>query len=271
MNALETVLTEAVTDITDNGYQDFAQVQVWLAKLREAMNVSLRSVKAQQDQTTRTLQRFYRKVVSQTSIRDRHGNIPRFTIERIEPQFRDILAQKIRISADLIVMNREAAIDKTLQRFAGWASSIPEGGSLVVDKRDVKGEIRKSLRSLSFEERRVAIDQGHKLMSAVDDVISMQGGAIAKIWHDVGQHDKSYDARKDHLARSGKVFAVRGSWAMEAGFLTKGAGYTDEVTQPAEEVYCQCYWQSLYNLRDVPADMLTAKGKKELERVRVAA
>jgi hypothetical protein len=42
------------------------------------------------------------------------------------------------------------------------------------------------------------------------------------------------------------------------------AGYTDEITQPAEEVYCRCYYEYIYNLDALPAVMLTKKGQAAL-------
>jgi hypothetical protein len=65
---------------------------------------------------------------------------------------------------------------------------------------------------------------------------------------------------------------VRGCWAVEKGLIKPGpAGYTDEITRPAEEPFCGCYYRYLYNLRDLPANMLTEKGKEALQAARVAA
>jgi hypothetical protein len=41
-------------------------------------------------------------------------------------------------------------------------------------------------------------------------------------------------------------------------------GYTDQITQPAEEVNCRCYYEYIYNLADLPDEMLTEKGRKDL-------
>src|SRR5450631_2052860 len=72
-----------------------------------------------------------------------------------------------------------------------------------------------------------------------------------------------------HKQRDGKVYAVLGCWAIERGLMQPGAaGYYDEVTPVAYEPGCVCHAQWLYNLRDLPADMLTKKGRAELKRVR---
>ena len=44
-------------------------------------------------------------------------------------------------------------------------------------------------------------------------------------------------------------------------------GYTDEVMEPGQEVYCRCWHAYIYNLKSVPDDMLTAKGRDEIKRM----
>ena len=70
---------------------------------------------------------------------------------------------------------------------------------------------------------------------------------------------------------NGRVYAVRGNWAIEKGLMNAGPnGYIDEITQPGEDFDCMCVYRWLYNLRSLPEHMLTAKGQAELRRVRTA-
>ena len=62
----------------------------------------------------------------------------------------------------------------------------------------------------------------------------------------------------------GKVFTIRGNWALEKGLMNKGAGYTDEIIRPAERPFCRCAYTYFYALRDLPDSMLTTKGKTTL-------
>ena len=94
------------------------------------------------------------------------------------------------------------------------------------------------------------------------------GGALAMVWHSRWRV-AGYDYREDHKERDRQVYAIRGNWALQKGLMRKGpAGYADEITKPAEEVFCQCTGQWLYSLRALPRDMLTDKGIEELARVR---
>ncbi len=55
----------------------------------------------------------------------------------------------------------------------------------------------------------------------------------------------------------------------QQGLITKGDGYLDEITQPAEEPFCRCYGVYVNNLRDLPPEMLTEKGRRALEETRI--
>ena len=163
-------------------------------------------------------------------------------------------------------LNRQAMIDKTAQRFTGWASSIPPGGSEAVGTRETVGEIRKALGQLPFEERRVMIDQGHKLVGDINNIVAVAGGAIALTWHSHWRQ-AGYNYREDHKERDGHTYAIRGNWALDKGLMKRGPdGYSDEITSPGEEVLCRCSAQYLYNLRDLPDDMVTVAGRATIKR-----
>jgi hypothetical protein len=189
-----------------------------------------------------------------------HPGVPLFTIRNIEPRLRYELDKRILASATLIKLNREKTIEQILQRYQGWATSIPAGGSRAINKRDIKENIGKSIKEQSFIERRVSIDQGHKLISSISAVVAIQTGAIAAIWH---QHF-TQNPRKCHTERNGKVYAIRGAWPIERGFMNKGSGYTDEFEQAGEFIFCRCSFEYLTGLRDLPQEMLTRKGKEYL-------
>lgn len=262
------VLTAAVRDISEHGYDNPARLADWLRKLRVAANVQLPSSDVMQNQMERALERAFQRSISKAAVLRHHPGVSKFTVDQIAPELRSELRRRIFASADLIKLNREQAIEKTLQRFSGWATSIPDGGSKVVDRAEVKGHIAKALRSGTYEERRLAIDQGHKLLSSVSAVIGIQTGAIAAMWRS-NWRQPGYDYRPDHKERDKRIYAVRGSWAMDQGLLKKGNGYIDEITQPAEEPFCRCYYVYLNNLRDVPDSMLTEKGRRVLEDTRL--
>ena len=86
-------------------------------------------------------------------------------------------------------------------------------------------------------------------------------GAIAGEWHDHGEHDASYDYREDHLERTGKIYAIRGSWADVQGLFARDIAYTDQITAPGQKVYCRCWYLYITSPRRLPRAMLSAKGR----------
>jgi hypothetical protein len=215
------------------------------------------------------MQTVFDRTFSKSSMLKYHPGVPRFTIERLKPFARAELDRRIRASTQLIKLNREQAIDKTLQRFSGWATSIPDQGSRVVEKAEVKEHIAKPIQQVKYEARRCQIDQGAKLVAAINDVVAQQNGVIAYRWRSHWKRP-GYNYREDHKERDQLIYLVRGSWAQEQGLVKKGvAGYYDEITAAAQEPFCQCYVVALYALRELPEEMLTQAGKKLFEETRL--
>ena len=250
---------------------ELSHLGYWQNNLRNAALMYFNNRKSSSDVARAGLSAVYKMHMRPKGIKRFHKKLSTFDIRQIEPRLRPLLEARIMASADLIKLNRDQAIESTLRRFAGWVSSVPESGKDLGDIRKEKTRIGKSLQQSTYEERRMMIDQGHKLLSNINQVIAEGNGAIAAIWHSHWR-DASYDYRPDHKARDGKVYLMRNSWAREKGFVKPGAvGYMDDITQPAQEVYCRCYAEYLYSLSELPKDMLTKKGQEMLERTTLNA
>ena len=191
------------------------------------------------------------------------ANVSRFDINKIKPKLRAELDKRIVASANLIKLNREEAIEKILRRFSGWATSIPLGGTKSVKKVKEKDDIKKSISKIPFEERRVIIDQTHKLTASIRDIVALDNGAIAAEWNSHWRQ-ANYNYRKDHKERDEKVYVIKGSWADNEGYIKAKNGYIDDITMPGEEVYCRCYYKYIYTLGKMPESMLTKKAKIKL-------
>lgn len=261
------VLTDAVNEMSSTGFVSSERVAYWQRRLREAAEKSMRSLAQMEADLKAALGATYKRLVDQGGLARYHGGVSRFTVDRLRPQLRAALDRRIMASADLIKLNRRQAVEKTLQRFSGWATSIPPGGASAFDKVETKQAIRKSLVSFSYEERRLATDQGHKLVASINAVVAEGGGAIAVRWHSHWRQP-GYDYRPDHKERDGEIYLLKGNWAAIKGFVKPGdAGYYEAITAVAEEPYCRCWAEYIYALRDLPEDMLTIKGREEMERV----
>ena len=227
--------------MVEHGFDEVERVAKWSRLIREAAVRSMIRPESLEQTLRDALAATYRKMVEKDGLLEFHPGIKRYTLEKVKPALRSELDRRIMASANLIKLNREQAIDKTIQRFQGWATSIPNGGTDNANKRETKENVRKALTQLPFEERRVLIDQGHKLTSAINEIVATDGGAIAGVWRSHWRQP-GYNYREDHKDRDQRVFLVRDSWAHKLGYVkpARGVGYTDDVTKPAEEPFCRC-------------------------------
>lgn len=259
-----TEVTEAIRHFERFGFTSQLELSEWVKRLRRSALLSLQSPEKTEREIAAALRSRYTEKVTNGGLLRQMPAVKSYTLEKVKPKLQRELDRRIAVSANLIKLNREEAISATLRRFQGWATSIPPGGSEVVDVKGEKENVRKALTNLSFVERRVVIDQTNKLVDAITDIVAVDGGAIAAEWHSPWRR-QGYNARKDHKERDEKVFAVRGCWALEKGLMKAGPnGYTDEVERPGEFVYCSCSYTHLFYLTQLPIDMLTKAGMYKL-------
>ena len=259
------VVMEALRYFAEHGYKSESDLTQWLLRLHAVLERELPTDRYFKAQLGAALGRVFNREVK-SGIQKRVPGVSRYTLDRIAPHLRAELDRRIFAGIDLIKLNRQAAVAKTLQRFSGFISSVPPSGMTTTNFREVVKEIIKPVADIRYEARRCAIDQAAKLSSSVSHVAAMQSGAIGAVWFDRGQFDKGYQARPEHLKRSGHLYLVRDSWAADQGFMKRGGPYTDDVTQPAEEVFCSCWWQWITSPKELPLESLTAKGRLQFGR-----
>lgn len=267
-NDFYTVLSAAIDDMLLHGFDDIERVNAWTRKIRDAAEHSLIRPESLEQRLRDALSARYRKLVDEGEISRYHEGIDRFTLDRIKPALRGELDRRIAASANLIKLNRAESVEKTLRRFQGWSTSLPPGGISGETRAEVRTNVRASMKSLPFEERRVIIDQSHKLFGAINEIVASDGGAIAGRWRS-NYRQPGYNYRPEHKERDNEIYLIRDSWAHRAGLVKKGGNpYYDEITAVGQEVFCRCFMIWIYGLRELPADMVTAKGKAALAAAR---
>lgn len=265
MTFAETI-REAVARFAERGFTSEAELNDWLARLRQSAEATMTSRARMEEMLREALKAVYDRLVEKRGILQYHQGISRFTLANIKPKLHAELTRRILASANLIKLNREDTIAATLRRFAGWATSIPPGGSPITSRREATAGISKAMQSMSFIQRRVLIDQGHKLNASINAVLANDGGAIAAKW----RHRHVMYPRPVHVTRDGKIFLIRDSWAHKQGLVKRGAnGYTDEIEMVGELIGCRCDYVYFYALRQLPPDLLTDRGRNALSEVRV--
>ena len=263
------VLTAAINDMLEHGFDSQDRVDRWLGELERAARAALIPEYALTELLKNRLGTVFKRNATTGKLLKKNPGVGQFTLDMVKPKLRAELDRRILASAQLIKLNREQSIARTLQRFSGWSTSIPLGGTDVAKRKQVKQNVRRGIAALPFEERRVIVDQGHRLVAAVNEIVATDGGAIAGEWHHIPEGPPAYDARPVHVARHKKIYLIRGSWAHQQGLVKPGSpGFTDEITAPAEEIFCRCSYRYLYSPSELPPGMLTAKGKLALLEAR---
>lgn len=250
------VLRRAIADMEEHGFDSQERIEKWVDELGKAAG-NQGVVTA--EQLKKRLSAIYTQEVERGGLARAHG-MPTWKLQQVAPKLRAELDRKLMASANLIKLNREEMVTRTIRRFSGWATSIPVGGSEAVDRQEIREEVKKALKSLPYEERRVMIDQAAKFKASLSNIVATEGGAIGGIWR---SHYRApgYNYREDHKERDGKFYLIRDSWALEKGLIDpSGETFTDEIEMPAQAVFCQCRYRYVYNLRDVPRELLTKKG-----------
>ena len=269
----QSVLTAAINEIMEQGYVSPEQVAGWVGRLREAAIRTLTPAYVLENALNETMRAIYRSKVDRGAILRYHSGVGRFIPARIQPKLRAELDRRIRASASLIKLNRDEAIEKTLRRLAGWATSVPVGGSDVVDRVETKAEIRKPFASLPFVDRRVIVDQGHKLVAGLSEIIAVDAGALVGHWRShYAQRNYNFRPEHKHFDVDDKYFVVPDNWALRAGLMKlDGHRYITDIERPGEKPFCRCFYQWHYGLGRLPASMLTERGREELAKMRMAA
>lgn len=262
MKTFYEVITDAINDIIDHGFDSQKRIKDWINKIKESAKREMMSDAKIKSEMDKSLNQAYSRLVTKGGLKSK--DINKYDIDRLKPKLRAELDRRIMSSANLIKYNRQDSINNILRRFEGWATSIPKGGSDAVDKKKEKNNIRKSLTKLPFEERRVIIDQTSKLIANINSIVAEDNGAIAAKWHS-NWKQSGYNYRKDHKERDKKIYLIRDSWAKQKGYIKPINGYTDQITTVGEEVFCRCRYQYIYSLRNLPKEFLTQKGKKALK------
>lgn len=261
------LITAAIADINKHGYDSQERLNKWTDELIKSLNLTLTPTSSLDETLRRHLSKTYERMIQGGQLIKIHPGVSVYDLNRVKPRLHAELQRRIMASAHLIKMNRNDAINTTVQRFAGWATSIPSGGTKMTDVNEIKNSLSKSLKQLPYNERRVMIDQSHKFVGALNDIVAEDQGAIAAKWRSHWRQP-GYQFREDHKDRDGRYYAIKDSWAVKQGLINKGAGFTDDMTIPGEEIFCRCAYSYVYSLRKLPDEMLTRKGREKLDAIK---
>jgi len=144
-----------------------------------------------------------------------------------------------------------------------FLKQVPIGGTKDKLTKSKIAEIKSELRCLTKWTQLFYTYKAISLSAEIKHVFALEGNVIAARWcysqsDEQGEYQKTYN----HKEQAGRMYAVRGNWAIENGLMKVGPnGYIDEISLPNQEIGCMCNFVYLHSPRELTEDMLTAKGK----------
>ena len=106
------VLSAAIADLAEHGFDSIERVERWMRELRLAAERSLISPASLEQQLRNSLAAIYRRMVDKGAILKRSPGVERFTLDRVRPLLRAELDRRIVASANLIKRSEERRVGK---------------------------------------------------------------------------------------------------------------------------------------------------------------
>src|SRR5947208_1385234 len=104
------ILTAAVDDISQHGFDSQNRVDHWLEQIKAAAIEEMISETKLDESLRQTFQSIYNRLVEREGLFFRHKGVERFTINKVKPQLRAELDRRILASRELVKLNREKVL-----------------------------------------------------------------------------------------------------------------------------------------------------------------
>jgi hypothetical protein len=107
MSAFDDVLAEAVAYFVEHGFKTEEEYRAWQRRISDAIDAKMRAPGFSEKLLKEHLEAIFNRLVQQGTILKYHGEVKKFTVERVAPHLRAELTKRIMASADLIKLNRQ--------------------------------------------------------------------------------------------------------------------------------------------------------------------
>jgi hypothetical protein len=261
MSAFTTLLRKAVGYFAKRGFTTIADVANWRVQLAAAAESHLSTEKAQA-RVERGLTGAFHRWMGRGRVSLPQRGVAKFTLDMLEPKLKDELQNRMFAAREAVDGAHRLALERIHNRFMGFATA----GAQPQAAREATKDIGKAARDAKYYERLTAINETARLMSALDEIAAADTGSIGGFWDATPEikrkHRLEHGGKDGHGGRHGKFYARRGSWADREGLVRHPNGYIDEHDMPRVLINCQCEYKYVYDLADIPPELLTAKGRR---------
>src|SRR5262245_8490176 len=95
------VVNAGIVDILDHGFDSAGRVEEWEKKIKAAAEASLVPEPQMTQMLRDGLAQIYERLIDKGRIAEFHPGVSRFTIDKLKPELRKLLDQRIMASANL--------------------------------------------------------------------------------------------------------------------------------------------------------------------------
>lgn len=253
-----------------------------IEKLQRELNTSLKAFlyknfNQKQAKFLRSLRKAYIAYGKRDFLKN-NKNLKGWRLNELKPQMRKQLRERINFSLNLIKTQDAQRMSILQSRFLDWLSSKD---SEAVKKPSLKESLKaeKLIRKNDKHYNMILKDQTRKMISNFDNTVAEHYKALGFFWKTRrdnrvvgkpgGKNPKGSEIHGDHYSREDKFYFFKDNWAVAKGLINKAhkdfrwAEFEDGL--PGQPINCRCYAYNIYELEDIPKELLSKKGEEYLK------
>lgn len=196
-------------------------------------------------------------------------------VYKLKNRLRKALRERITSSLMLIKTQNETRMQTLRSRFLNWLTTPKE------NRKPIKSVMKVSKLAADKDRhfKMILADQTRKMINNFDNIVAEEYNAIGFYWKTRrddrvvgkpgGKNPKPSPAHGDHYVRQDKFYFFHKNWAIEKGYINtkhKDFAWADfDDGMPGQPINCRCYAYNIYELEDIPSNLLTEKGKNYIK------
>lgn len=228
--------------------------------------------------SAKTLRSAYSRYIHKGFAENNKG-LKGWRLNLLKDDLRKELKDRINASLMFIKTQDEQRMGVLKTRFLSWlAETESDKPSNIKEVLQVSHEIKKNDKHYKM----ILADQTRKMIGNFDTIVANKYQALGFFWktrrdnrvtgNPTGKNPKGNEMHGDHYSRQEKFYFYHNNWAIKQRLINtkhklfKWADFEDGL--PGQPINCRCYAYNIYELEDIPAELLSEKGKAYLQETR---
>lgn len=200
----------------------------------------------------------------------KHHKKDNFNINDINANVRKLLEKRIITSLNNIKIKDKKLLLEIQNRFINFLVNNDNKNKTLKDLKD-NLRVNECLTQSKNYTKNILRDQMHRFNDSIDYTMGTLNGAVGLVWHTqqdkrvvgdpTGLYPKGNTLHNNHFKRDGVFFSLKDSIATKNKLVNAEIFETlTDIKECGRPINCRCYYEYIYDLRDVPTQYLTKKG-----------